>query len=131
MLPGRMSWTSALVAFVVCHAAGDFLLQTDWQARHKARGLGRDPVARRALLAHVATYLLAFVPPLAIAGGPGALAAAAVIYATHVVIDDGRLVAAWIRRVKHVDAHPPPAVVSFGVDQSLHLVTLAGAAALL
>ncbi len=43
---------------------GDYLLQTDWQARHKTGGLGRNPVARRALLAHVATYTLAFVPAL-------------------------------------------------------------------
>ena len=43
---------------------GDYLLQTDWQARNKRGGLGGDPVARRALLTHVTTYTLAFVPAL-------------------------------------------------------------------
>ena len=59
-----MTWTAVLAGFFVAHMVGDYLLQTDWQARHKAGGLGRDPVARRALLAHVATYTLAFVPAL-------------------------------------------------------------------
>ena len=49
---------------VVCHAAGDFLLQTDWQARNKQAGLGSDPLRRRALFTHIATYTLAFVPAL-------------------------------------------------------------------
>ena len=38
------------MVFVISHLVGDFLLQTDFQARYKHGGLGRDPVARRALL---------------------------------------------------------------------------------
>ena len=44
-----VSWTAVLAGFFVAHMVGDYLLQTDWQARHKTCGLGRDPVARRAL----------------------------------------------------------------------------------
>ena len=41
---------------------GDYLFQTDWQARHKRGGLSGDRVALRALCTHVATYTLAFLP---------------------------------------------------------------------
>ncbi len=43
-----MSWVSVLAAFLVAHMVGDYLFQTDWQARNKRGGLGSDPVARRA-----------------------------------------------------------------------------------
>ena len=49
-----MSWVSVFAAFLVAHMVGDYLLQTDWQARHKRGGL-TDPAARRPLLTHVAT----------------------------------------------------------------------------
>ena len=57
-----MSWVSVFAGFLVAHMVGDYLFQTDWQARHKRGGLGGDPVARRALLTHVTTYTLAFLP---------------------------------------------------------------------
>ena len=50
--------------FFVCHFVGDYLLQTDWQALHKRNGLGSDSESRRALLSHVTTYTLSFVPAL-------------------------------------------------------------------
>jgi hypothetical protein len=46
---GRVTWSALFGAFVLSHLAGDFLLQTDWQAMHKQGGLGRDVAARRAL----------------------------------------------------------------------------------
>ena len=57
-----MSWVSVLAGFLVAHMVGDYLLQTDWQARNKRGGLSGDAVARRALISHVTTYTLAFVP---------------------------------------------------------------------
>lgn len=59
-----MNWSSALLAFLVSHAGGDVLLQTNWQAQNKGGGLGDDKVARRALCHHLATYTMAFVPAL-------------------------------------------------------------------
>ncbi|MGH2802932.1 MAG: hypothetical protein ACRDL4_07785, partial [Thermoleophilaceae bacterium] len=59
-----MPWVEVFAAFVVCHLVGDYLLQTDWQARHKRGGLGPDPQSRRALASHIASYTLAFVPAL-------------------------------------------------------------------
>ena len=60
----RVSWVAVFDVFLVCHLVGDFLFQTDWQARNKDHGLGGDPVRRRALLSHIATYTLAFLPAL-------------------------------------------------------------------
>ena len=44
-----MPWVEVFAVFTVCHLTGDYLLQTDWQARNKRGGLGSNPVARRAL----------------------------------------------------------------------------------
>ena len=34
-----MNWVSVFTAFLVAHMVGDYLFQTDWQARHKRGGL--------------------------------------------------------------------------------------------
>jgi hypothetical protein len=121
-----MPWVEVFAVFVVSHLVGDYLLQTDWQAQNKRGGLGSDPTARRALLAHVTTYTLAFVPAmiwLADDLGAEVIAIAAVIFATHLVQDDGRLVTAYMARVKGVsNASSPPLFMV--VDQSFHLLTL-------
>jgi hypothetical protein len=113
--------------FVVSHAAGDYLLQTDWQATNKRGGLGDDPVARRALLAHVSTYTLAFVPAgiwLAADMAPlGVVALAAAIFLPHLVQDDGRLLTRYVTAVKGPGAAASPAVYR-PVDQSFHLLVL-------
>ena len=113
--------------FWVSHLVGDFLLQTSWQASHKHGGLGRDPVARRALFSHVTVYTLCFVPALIWIGSDvGALAAiglAAVIFLPHLIIDDGRLLQDYMVRVKHM-SDPPPVPLTTVVDQSLHLICL-------
>lgn len=125
-----MLWVEAFALFAVSHLAGDFLLQTDWQARHKDRGLGSDPIARRALLSHIATYTLAFVPALiwlgTEIGAAGAVGIGALIALPHLVQDDGRLLAAYIRSAKRVAE--PSELLRVCVDQSFHLVALLCAA---
>jgi hypothetical protein len=124
-----MSWPAALVALLVSHVVGDVLLQTDWQALHKVRGLG-DPVARRALFRHVATYTIAFVPALVWIGNntsaARAVAIGALVAIPHLLIDDGHAVRAWLRDVK--GAERPTLGLSIAVDQSFHLLCLLGAA---
>jgi hypothetical protein len=124
-----VSWSAALLLFLVCHAAGDVLLQTDWQARTKVDGLG-NPNARRALMKHVAVYTLAFVPALAWVAAETtlvrAVAVGALIAVPHLLVDDGRLVSAWLLRVKHV--RDPALALRIAVDQSFHLICLLGAA---
>jgi hypothetical protein len=121
-----VSWVSILAGFFVAHMVGDYLLQTDWQARHKRGGLGHDPVARRALLAHVTSYTLAFVPALIWIGSEldpaWAVGAAVLIFVPHLVIDDGRLVSMYLARVKRVNGLNLSLAAS--VDQSFHVLSL-------
>jgi hypothetical protein len=121
-----VSWVSVLAGFLVAHMVGDYLLQTDWQARHKRRGLGGDPVARRALVTHVTTYTLAFVPALVwIASDLDAVWAilvAVLIFLPHLAIDDGRVVSLYLSRVKRVDGFD--AGLAASVDQSFHVLSL-------
>jgi hypothetical protein len=120
-------WVEAFSVFLVSHLVGDFLLQTEWQARNKHGGLGPDREARRALASHILTYTLAFVPALVWLGdetGAGvALGAAALIALPHLLQDDGRLVHEYVARVKGIDSAANPGVTVM-VDQSFHLVAL-------
>ena len=125
-----MPWVEVFAVMVVCHAVGDFLLQTDWQATHKRAGLGRDARRRRALMSHAATYTLAFAPALAWLAGDlgtaGTAALAAGVFLPHLVQDDGRLLGAYVRTVKR--AEPAPGMLMLAVDQSFHLLVLFGLA---
>jgi hypothetical protein len=128
-----MAWFEVFAVFLVSHLVGDYLLQTDWQAVHKHRGLGADPVARRALVSHVVTYTIAFVPALIwLAGDLSAVAVvgvAAGIAIPHLIQDDGRLLALYVRRVKGCDIAAFP-LVGAAVDQTMHIVALFGLALL-
>jgi hypothetical protein len=122
-----VSWVEIFAVFVVSHAAGDYLLQTDWQATNKHGGLTGPPEARRALFSHVFTYTLAFVPSgawLAAKMSPlGLLALAGGIFVPHLIQDDARLLTSYIKRVKGIGAATTPTVFT-PVDQSFHLITL-------
>jgi hypothetical protein len=105
---------------------GDYLLQTDWQARHKRGGLGGGPVARRALISHVTTYTLAFLPAFIWIGVEldvtWAFVAAILVFVPHLIIDDGRVVAFYLLRVKRADGLNLGLAAS--VDQSFHVLSL-------
>ena len=120
-----MNWVSIFASFLVAHMVGDYLFQTDWQARNKRGGLSGG-VAFRALVSHVTTYTLAFAPALIWIGDQldagWALLAAALIFLPHLVIDDGRIVRLYLARVKHVDGFDVGIAAS--VDQSFHILSL-------
>jgi Protein of unknown function (DUF3307) len=121
-----MSWVEIFAVFSICHLAGDFLVQTDWQARNKIGGLGRGPEERRALAAHIFTYLLCFVPALIWLWdslGAGVIGIAALIAVPHAIQDDGRLLSGYLTRVKHAPAEPGD-LLYVTVDQSFHLLAL-------
>ena len=127
-----MAWVEVFAVLVICHLVGDYLLQTDWQAKHKRGGLGADPTARKALFAHVSTYTLAFVPAfvwLADSIGAELVAVVALVFVPHLVQDDGRLLGIYITRVKGFSA-AANLTVAAAVDQTFHLVTLFGVALL-
>jgi hypothetical protein len=125
-------WEEVFAVFLVCHLAGDFLLQTDWQAVHKRGGLSRNREARRALVSHVSVYTLVFVPAVVwVASETTALAFALlpVIFIPHLVQDDSRALIAWNRIVKR-SSPPPGEFVYMAIDQSFHFVFLFGTALL-
>jgi hypothetical protein len=121
-----VNWVSVFTAFLVAHMVGDYLFQTDWQARHKRGGLSGDRVAFKALLAHVTTYTAAFLPALlwiADQLDPGwALLAAALIFVPHLILDDGRFVRAYLANVKRAEGFDVGLAAS--VDQSFHVLSL-------
>lgn len=127
-----MSWVEVFAVLVVSHLVGDFLLQTDWQARFKENGLGPEPEHRRALASHVFTYMLAFVPALIWIGietdVAWAVLTAAVIAVPHLVQDDRRLLDAYMRKVKGLAESSPG--LRIAVDQAFHVVFLFGTALL-
>ncbi len=120
-------WVEVFAVFVVTHLAGDYLLQTDWQAAHKGGGLSGDAIQRRALFTHSTTYTLAFLPAVVwlsdndtgVAAIVGALVA---IWLEHAIQDDGRALSSYTRHVKGLELEPGP--LSMAIDQSFHIVFL-------
>ncbi len=121
-----MAWPEVYLALLISHLAGDFLLQTEWQAMNKRGGLRRDPEKRRALLMHGLTYTAAYLPALVWLGGElgglGAVACALAITLPHVIIDDAWVLFTWMSRVKHNDE--PETWLVAAVDQTFHIVCL-------
>ena len=124
-------WVEVFAVLLVCHAVGDFLLQTEWQATHK-RGRARPrprapPRARRPRRRRTrspSSPALAWLAGDLGAGGIAALAAG--VFVPHLVQDDGRLLSAYVRTVKRTE--PAPGMLMLAVDQSFHLVVLFGLA---
>lgn len=123
--PRAVSWVSVLAVFLVAHMVGDYLLQTDWQARNKRGGLSGG-TAFRALATHVATYTLAFVPALIWIGkelDPGwAVLTGALVAIPHLIVDDGRIVRAYLAHVKRAPDFDIGLAASVGL--SFHILSL-------
>ena len=121
-----MPWVEVFAVFFVSHQVGDYLLQTDWQAMHKRGGLSSPGVRRRALVSHIATYTLAFVPSLIWLFDSlnwGVIGVAALIAIPHLIQDDGSLLAAYARAVKKADIGANPSLGA-AMDQSFHFLIL-------
>ncbi|MGA2925157.1 MAG: DUF3307 domain-containing protein [Solirubrobacteraceae bacterium] len=121
-----MSWVEVFAVFVVSHMVGDYMLQTEWQALNKRGGLSGPATARRALLSHISSYTLAFVPGLIWIWSSDhgwVFALAAVIGVPHMIQDDGRLLTAYARRFKKADIQAD-ALLGHALDQSFHVLAL-------
>ena len=121
-----MPWVQVFVVFFISHQVGDYLLQTEWQALNKRGGLSGTPEMRRALVSHIVTYTLAFVPSLIWLWGSlhaGALGLAALIAIPHLIQDDGTLLMAYARTVKKTDISINVALGA-ALDQAFHLLAL-------
>ena len=127
-----MTWSSLLLALLAAHVVGDVLVQTEWEAINKRGGLTGSG-SLRALLLHVTTYTLSFVPVAVWVANDRsvarALLALVLVAIPHLLVDDGRPVTVWITRVKHAPL-PAPAL-SIAVDQSFHVVSLLAVALIL
>ena len=127
-----MTWPAIFIVFFVSHQTGDYVLQTEWQAMNKRYGLGRNPAARRALFSHTFTYSVAYVPAyiwIQTRLGWTTLLIVAAVTLPHLIQDDGRLLRAYMRKVKGMDPDAEMFVAVL-VDQALHMVALFGAALL-
>ncbi|MEA2166903.1 MAG: hypothetical protein QOF76_203 [Solirubrobacteraceae bacterium] len=122
-----MPWVEVFVVLYVCHQVGDYVLQTEWQALNKRGGLSSGaPQARSALLQHIFSYTLAFVPALVWLSdslGAGVLWLAALIAIPHLIQDDGRLLSAYAMRFKKADLAQNPALGA-ALDQAFHIAAL-------
>jgi hypothetical protein len=121
-----MPWVEIFAVFVVSHLVGDYLIQTDWQALHKRGGLRGSGEMRRALLSHITTYTLTFVPALiwlASSIHAWVIGLAFVIAIPHLIQDDGTLLAAYARVVKKADIGANPSLGA-AMDQSFHFLAL-------
>jgi hypothetical protein len=121
-----MPWVEVFAVFFVSHEVGDYLFQTDWQALHKRGGLSGPGINRRALLSHIATYTLAFVPGLVWLFHSlhwGVVGVAALIAIPHLIQDDGRLLTHYARMVKGVDLAANPSL-GLTLDQAFHFLAL-------
>jgi hypothetical protein len=122
-----MNWSDVFVVFLVSHLAGDYLLQTEFQALNKRGGLTGTPDMRRALRTHVLTYTLVFLPALIwISDSLGvgvAIGVAALIAIPHLIQDDGRLLSLYGQKVKNTDISKYP-MLGGAMDQSFHVIAL-------
>jgi len=108
------------------HLLGDWLLQNDWMARGKKRGL-----LTLAGLVHCAIYMAAVVGTAWLSGlrqsRPASyLCFAAILFASHWLIDATDGVDRWMRLLRQSRLE----LVRIMVDQVLHLLTLVGLALL-
>jgi hypothetical protein len=121
-----MPWVEIFAVFLVSHLVGDYLLQTEWQARNKHGGLTGSTVQRRALAAHVATYTLAYVPALIWlwkSNHAWVFLLALGIAVPHLIQDDGQLLVRYAAAVKKTDLRANPGL-AVALDQSFHVLTL-------
>lgn len=114
------------VWLVIGHLLGDWVLQNDWMAKGKQQNW-----INRAGLTHFSLYTATVLAALGLAGwrerSPGQLLAIGVsLFVTHWVIDAGRLAERW----GHFYRQSNVEIVRLMVDQTFHLLVLAGVAAL-
>ncbi len=108
--------TELLVWAIVAHLAADWLFQTEWMARYKVS------LKHPASWAHAGVYALFMAlvfPPFV----------ALLIGAAHLLVDTRVPVEWWLRTIKGLQRDAPGyRTVLVGVDQTIHVFTIAVAA---
>ncbi|OHX52520.1 hypothetical protein BB776_00440 [Planococcus salinarum] len=106
---------------LIGHLIGDFLLQTSWMAKYKA-------AKWLPLLVHVAVYTVV-VSVFGVLSGGLSLAAIALIFFSHSVLDRKTFVAFWVRKIQTAKG-PEQAWLCIVADQIFHIIILAIAIAI-
>ena len=107
--------TDLLVWAIVAHLAADWLFQTNWMAIHKTKL--RHPASW--VHAGVYTLFMAILFPFFMA---------LLIGVAHLLVDTRTPVRWWVRVVKGMpEGSPGMGMVEMGVDQTIHVMVLAGA----
>lgn len=104
----------------VAHLAGDWLLQTDWQARNKERNWV-------ALLGHVAVYHLLILAVLWLRLGIGNVRVYTVVFVlavTHALMDRRWPFVGFLRAVRVIGPDPPQPWVLVLMDQAIHILLI-------
>lgn len=99
---------------IVGHLVGDFLLQNNWMALNKTRNL-------IPLMVHSLVYTGA-VGLFALLGGGLSLPSLAIIFFSHILLDNRVFVGWWVKYVNGAENIPWMKIV---VDQSWHVLILA------
>jgi len=112
---------------LVAHLVGDWMLQNDWMARNKQNGL-----LNRAIAVHCIIYTLTTLAAVWLAAGntsvqPPYFLFSLGIFLSHWLIDATNLARYWSHFFRQSDTH----FVRIMVDQTMHVVILAGLVAFL
>lgn len=109
---------------LLAHLAGDWLLQTEWQAVNKVHSW-------RALLTHIAIYHVIVLGVLVARFGfrdVYVYAVVVILAITHAVMDRQRFVEWWMRTMRHSVNRSSERWLMIVVDQSIHIILLGLAA---
>jgi len=115
---------TVLELMLVAHVAGDWLLQTEWQAQNKG-------MSWAAMLVHIVIYHVVMFAVLAARFGlrePRVYVVVAVLAVTHAILDRQWPVIRLMRLLRISVHREPERLLSVAVDQALHFLLLAGAA---
>lgn len=119
-----MAGLTLFEGLLIAHVLGDWIFQTEWQAENKARQWWP-------LLVHVIIYHVIVAAVLVFGFGLRNLAVVEVVAALaliHIILDR-RSFTIWLMRALRITVHrEPERWLLLAVDQSLHLLALAGAA---
>jgi hypothetical protein len=98
---------------LVAHLIADWILQNDWMVRNKMS------------LRHPASWIHSGIQGICLGVALGWMAGL-VLGALHLFIDTRIPLAWWIRVFKKSEDSPDAGTISIGVDQTLHILCIAG-----
>ncbi|MCB9077883.1 MAG: DUF3307 domain-containing protein [Anaerolineaceae bacterium] len=106
---------------VIGHLVGDWLLQNDWMAQGKKRGLFTTPGLVHYTIYTIAVIVFLWLSPQDSAGLGVYLIVGGFIFFSHWIIDSTRIVEYWIQTFKQSNI----SIMRIMVDQTFHILVLA------